>query len=281
MNRLWRSCRARVSAIFKDRRYRGERVFLFLGLPLVLAVLAALLAGLLLHGRMSAEVGTVTDEPRPALAPPKRDPAAELGSALDAQDAAGVREALAKLPPDAPTARRGRAKLAMLAEDFPAARREWDGVIAACGRDAPEAEDFFLRGLCLYALDERSAAGADFAEAAARSPSNFLYSNRHDIFLIGAGSRQAVAEKIRIGLALRNESLRTAWIVPHALIALQEGNPLLAELLLERASKHFTPSELACLLDDHSFDSFRSTASLAPYFIKNPARNRPRNEPHN
>lgn len=272
MSGLWRSREAWVPALLKDRRYRGERVFLIIAIPVVLIVLAVMVAGFLLGGRIPAAIEADAVHPL-ALPPPKPDPAADLRSALDAGDVARAREALAGLPVDDLRARRGRAKLAMLAEEFSEARREWDGVITDGRRDLSEAEDLFLRGLCLYALDDRSAAGTDFAEAAARSPSSTLYANRHDLFLIGAGSRRAVAEKIRIGLELKNENLRMAWVMPHALIALEEGNLLLAELLLEQASRHFTQPEIECLLDDHSFDRFRSTPSLARYFVKSSAPN--------
>ena len=256
----------------QDRRYRGERVFFLLAIPLIVGVLGILAGSFLMRERGEPEK-KITEVPTPAPVTPvpaARDLGADLQAALDAGDAERARKLLDEMPWESIAARRGRAKLAMLAGDPATARREWDGVIAGTGGQPASAEDYFLRGLCLYESGEEAAAGADFGVAAERSPASSLYANRHDVYLIGAGSRHAVAEKIRLGLTMRNTSLEMAWVLPHALIALQEGNPLLADLLLERAARHFTRAELDCILDDRSFDPFRTTPSLARYFLKNP-----------
>jgi len=264
------SWRNQLSEYFADPRFRSERLFLVFGLPAILAGLIAI--ALLLYSGQNSTIGENTETPPEVRTEnvteiaPTSFQLAEIAMKENRLDDAGI--LLEKSISEAENVEQSLSLLGILFKQqgrYPEAISIFDKAIQL----QPKAEQYFYRAECHLALGNNDQAFADLSAAVDASPSQALFTNKRYLFMIGNGRKQEVTDAINIRVRSGVESDRNSWVMAAAAIALEQGEPATAAVILKGAINLLPEGDFKNLLQDPVFKPYRSNPHIMPFFVNN------------
>lgn len=264
------SWRDRISEYFSDPRFRSERLFIVFGIPAILAVLIGV--ALLLYSGQN----TVPD--RNTEPPPELRAAKVIEIALTSFQLAEIamkedrlEEAQLFFEKSISEGQNVDQSLFLLGtlvkqeRKYPEAISIFDQAI----QRHPTGRQYYNRAECHLALENYDQAFSDLSAAVATSPSEALFTNKRYLFMVGHGRKQEVTDAINIRVRTGVESDRDSWVMAAAAIALEQGEPATAAVILEGAKNLLPEGDFHSLLQDPAFEPFRSNPHIVPFLADN------------
>lgn len=274
--------------IFADPRWRQERLFLAITLPLIAVVLAVIVVANYYKERLFVESTreqerreAYREQPRPTP-PPRKEPqqtqvfSAEPSvsslqngiTALRKGDLTSAKFFLTKAlkdNDDKAEVYNQLGLLAMLNEENELAIQEFSNAIAL---NDQRPLVYMGRSEALRKLKRQKEALSDLKLARKLDPPNPLYSNKILLTRLEAGDRESVRREIQATIDVGVSALEVEWLGGAAGVEIGAGNSAAAVNFLKRLQSLVPPLTYQLILADHYFERYANDEELQKLLIQ-------------
>lgn len=267
---------------FQDPRFRRERIFWVLVIPLLIILLPGLVFLLYISQTeapptQTQEVSAITAEPpidTPAggLEEPPADPTAPWISAAekaclanDKASAANLLQARSPTPEDSVLLWELTTRLQALVGDT-------NGAMETCRRgirNAPSQGLHYQMALLLRQQGKLEPALEELNQALSLAPGDAVLSNQRYLLLLQMGKDEQVRGEITAQISTPLPPPANAWIMGVAGLALQKGQYAEAAQLLEQARQVMDAPTFQRLLESPVLSRHQNQPEIFPFFIRN------------
>jgi len=269
------------SQYFADPRWRRERLFLWIVLPLVIVLLAGIVVVFVEKERRFAESLETTLVLEQAVKPVNPPPAVEEAeppvshlekgaAALKAGDLASARVLLLEALNE-PGGKEGvyhqLGMLELRAGDPEAAARNFS---IALGLEGRQPLAYLGRSEALRRLDRIDEALSDLHAAQTLEPTNSLVANKLLMVRLEAGQKEAVQRDLQAAIDLDTRALEPSWLGGAAGYAVQNGDVNQAVEFLEKLRPRVPPATFQAIVTDRIFDPVRTHEGFARFSSPTP-----------
>ncbi|MFZ4682001.1 MAG: tetratricopeptide repeat protein [Terrimicrobiaceae bacterium] len=268
---------------FNDPRWRQERLFLFIILPIVLVVTAASLVTLLWEKLLPVpETSPAPTSPPPVAAvaaessappptsPPKTSDLDRGEAALNQGDFVSARIFLNKALGATDSRSKAFNGLGLVEASSNNMEKAVANFTEAIAEESGNARYFYHRSEALRRLNRPQEALSDLQKARQLDPAEPLYPNKLLLARMEAGEKAAVLREMKLNLELNLIAGQADWLAGAAAVEIDEDNIPHSIAFLQQLRTLVPPATFDQILKDRFFDTYRKNPEFSQFLSQEP-----------